>query len=101
MTRNAAKVGNAKSAPQLSTPHQANAFSAQTPSANSDTRMTTGSKSGLTACDRQWPYMDAEKDLKQGPSDAPPQGHWSSCAVYNEPAFPRGPCDCGIGLGRA
>ncbi len=21
--------------------------------------------------------------------------HWSSCAVYNEPAFPAGPCDCG------
>ena len=21
--------------------------------------------------------------------------HWSDCAVYNEPAFPAGPCDCG------
>jgi len=22
-------------------------------------------------------------------------GHWSSCAIYNEPALPPGPCDCG------
>jgi hypothetical protein len=22
-------------------------------------------------------------------------GHWSDCAVYNGPAFPAGPCDCG------
>jgi hypothetical protein len=22
-------------------------------------------------------------------------GHWSGCAVHNEPAFPAGPCDCG------
>lgn len=22
-------------------------------------------------------------------------GHWSDCAVYNEPASPAGPCDCG------
>ncbi len=21
--------------------------------------------------------------------------HWSDCAVYNEPAYPNGPCDCG------
>ncbi len=21
--------------------------------------------------------------------------HWSSCAVYNAPAYPPGPCDCG------
>lgn len=21
--------------------------------------------------------------------------HWSDCAVYNEPAFPAGECDCG------
>jgi len=21
-------------------------------------------------------------------------GHWSDCAVYNEPAFPKGECDC-------
>lgn len=21
--------------------------------------------------------------------------HYSSCAVYNEPAFPKGKCDCG------
>lgn len=21
--------------------------------------------------------------------------HWSDCSVYNEPAFPAGPCDCG------
>ncbi len=23
------------------------------------------------------------------------KGHWSDCAVYNEPALPAGPCDCG------
>jgi hypothetical protein len=23
-------------------------------------------------------------------------GHWSDCAVYNEPAYPNGPCDCGV-----
>jgi len=22
-------------------------------------------------------------------------GHWSSCAVHNEPAYPNKPCDCG------
>ncbi len=22
------------------------------------------------------------------------QGHWSSCAVHNEPAMPNGECDC-------
>ncbi|ODT75477.1 MAG: hypothetical protein ABS69_10705 [Nitrosomonadales bacterium SCN 54-20] len=22
-------------------------------------------------------------------------GHWSDCAVHNEPAYPNGPCDCG------
>ncbi|MEG9528384.1 MAG: hypothetical protein MIL41_21885 [Hyphomicrobiales bacterium] len=22
-------------------------------------------------------------------------GHWSDCAVHNEPAYPAGPCDCG------
>jgi len=22
-------------------------------------------------------------------------GHWSDCAVYNEPAYPAGPCNCG------
>lgn len=22
-------------------------------------------------------------------------GHWSDCAVHNEPALPEGPCDCG------
>lgn len=22
-------------------------------------------------------------------------GHWSDCAVYNEPAYPKGPCNCG------
>lgn len=22
-------------------------------------------------------------------------GHWSSCAIYNAPAYPVGPCDCG------
>ena len=21
--------------------------------------------------------------------------HWSDCSVYNEPAYPAGPCDCG------
>ncbi len=21
--------------------------------------------------------------------------HWSDCAVYNEPAYPAGECDCG------
>lgn len=21
--------------------------------------------------------------------------HWSDCAVHNEPALPKGPCDCG------
>lgn len=21
--------------------------------------------------------------------------HWSDCAIYNEPAMPAGPCDCG------
>jgi hypothetical protein len=24
-----------------------------------------------------------------------PIKHWSDCAVYNSPAFPAGPCDCG------
>ena len=24
-----------------------------------------------------------------------PDQHWSDCAVYNEPALPVGPCDCG------
>ena len=23
------------------------------------------------------------------------RGHWSDCAVHNEPAYPAGPCDCG------
>ena len=22
--------------------------------------------------------------------------HWSDCAVHNEPAYPAGPCDCGV-----
>lgn len=22
-------------------------------------------------------------------------GHWSDCAVHNEPAYPAGPCTCG------
>ena len=22
--------------------------------------------------------------------------HWSDCAVHNEPAYPRGECDCGV-----
>jgi hypothetical protein len=22
-------------------------------------------------------------------------GHWSDCAIYNAPALPTGPCDCG------
>ncbi len=22
-------------------------------------------------------------------------GHWSDCAVHNEPAYPAGPCNCG------
>ena len=27
--------------------------------------------------------------------------HWSDCAVYNEPAYPAGDCDCGVGgMGR-
>ena len=24
-------------------------------------------------------------------------GHWSDCAIHNEPAYPAGPCDCGAG----
>ena len=25
-------------------------------------------------------------------------GHWSDCAVHNEPAFPAGPCNCGANV---
>lgn len=24
-----------------------------------------------------------------------PTKHWSDCAVYNAPAYPNGPCNCG------
>ena len=24
-----------------------------------------------------------------------PVAHWSDCAVHNEPAYPKGECDCG------
>ena len=24
--------------------------------------------------------------------------HWSDCAIYNEPAYPAGPCDCGAAV---
>lgn len=33
-------------------------------------------------------YAAYDKGLKTG-------GHWSDCAMYNEPAYPNGPCDCG------
>ena len=23
------------------------------------------------------------------------KSHWSDCAIYNEPAYPTGPCNCG------
>jgi hypothetical protein len=26
--------------------------------------------------------------------------HWSDCAVHNEPAYPAGPCDCGVEKGQ-
>ena len=26
--------------------------------------------------------------------------HWSDCAVYNEPAYPNGDCDCGAAKAR-
>jgi hypothetical protein len=38
------------------------------------------------------PGWDYETDIPQPLRDA--DGHYSSCAIYNEPAFPAGPCDC-------
>lgn len=38
------------------------------------------------------------EDMKLGKprrKEAAYDGHWSSCAVHNEPAYPAGPCDCG------
>lgn len=32
--------------------------------------------------------MDTASENKQ-------PGHWSDCTIYNEPAYPAGPCDCG------
>lgn len=34
-------------------------------------------------------------DTAYRPGGLPQPEHWSDCALYNEPAYPAGECDCG------
>ena len=49
----------------------------------------------LGSLDHSKPIAAIKEALAQPEQEQEPVAHWSDCAVHNEPAYPKGECDCG------
>jgi hypothetical protein len=52
------------------------------------------SRAGRTDFSDEQVLQDVQKALAQPAQE--PVKHWSDCAMHNGPAYPAGPCDCGV-----